>query len=889
MNKRFKLMIVFLCLASMTWAQSVKKDSVSTDNDFDYSLTEGQIDEDAEAASTVTLVSSSQDPYMNEVGFLFSPMRFRYRALDNQYVGNYFNGVKLNNVENGRFSYSGITGGLNDAVRNKDGVGFYDPNGFGYSPLGGATNTDLRASHYAAGHKLGLAGTNRNYVIRGTYTYATGVLDNGWSFMGSLAYRWAKEGVIEGTFYNAFSYMVGAEKYINDKHHVSLVTWGAPTERGQQGASTEEAYWLVNSHYYNPYWGYQNGKKRNSRVVTEYSPSVLGTWDFFINKQTKLVTTAAVTFTNYASTALAYNNAYNPRPDYYKNMPSSVLNVYNTEDFNNSDFLNSNPGIYDQYMSLYNNWTGPKANRQVQWDLLYAQNEANNSTGKSALYYVEKRHNDQTAFNFSSNLEGKFNTYGSYLFGINWNTTRGHHYKTMDDLLGANKFIDIDSYTLSDYGSNSIEVQNDVDNPNRNIKEDDIFGYNYLIYVDKLKGYATNTWRKGNMTVHIGADMEGTWMSRYGKMRNGRAAEYSKGSSGWASFLGGGGKINLKYKLGTSFLYTGLAVESQAPLAYNAFVAPRIQNNFVNNLQNELISNYEAGYQWYFGPVSGKVAGYFTQFEDVSQQTAFYNDDAGYLTYLSMTGIKKQYMGLEGAITIKLARNLKLNLIGTLSDAKYVNNPLAQLAYEGSNGDTYKTINTWENPVTGNAQPMRVFMKNVRVGSTPLTAASVGLDYNINGWYFSANLNYYDRVYIDAAAYCRMGKIMDKNQYYTSDLSEVDINTGAISNAFEEARKTGGIVYDASSGEILDAYTAKQEKCKGGFMLDASIGRSIFLKNGKRLSINLQVQNITNNTNLKTGGYEQNRADRSTYIFSKNSYYYYANAINAFLNVSLKF
>ena len=252
MNKRFKLMIVFLCLASMTWAQSVKKDSVSTDNDFDYSLTEGQIDEDAEAASTVTLVSSSQDPYMNEVGFLFSPMRFRYRALDNQYVGNYFNGLKLNNVENGRFSYSGITGGLNDAVRNKDGVGFYDPNGFGYSPLGGATNTDLRASHYAAGHKLGLAGTNRNYVIRGTYTYATGVLDNGWSFMGSLAYRWAKEGVIEGTFYNAFSYMVGAEKYINDKHHVSLVTWGAPTERGQQGATTEEDYQLEKTKPHHP-------------------------------------------------------------------------------------------------------------------------------------------------------------------------------------------------------------------------------------------------------------------------------------------------------------------------------------------------------------------------------------------------------------------------------------------------------------------------------------------------------------------------------------------------------------------------------------------------------------------------------------------------------------
>lgn len=890
MNKRVKLMAVAFCFSSLAWGQDVKTDSISSGDDFDYSLAEGQLDEDAEAASTVTLVSSSQDPYMNEVGFLFSPMRFKYRALDNQYVGNYFNGVKLNNVENGRFSFSGITGGLNDAVRNKDGVGFYDQNAFTYSPLGGSTNTDLRASHYAAGNKFGLVGTNRNYVFRATYTYATGLMDNGWAFMGSLAYRGATQGLanIDGMFYNSFSYMVGAEKYINDKHHISISTWGAPTERGQQGASTEEAYWLANSHYYNPYWGYQNGKRRNSRVVTEYSPSVLGTWDWFINSDTKLVTSAAVTFTNYASTALSYNNAYNPRPDYYKNMPSSVLNVYNTDEFNNKDFLDSNPGIYQQYMNLYNAWHN-KASRQIQWDLLYAQNEANNATGKSALYYLEKRHNDQTAFNFSSNLEGKFNTYGSYNFGVNFNTTRGHHYKTMDDLLGANKYIDLDSYSISDYGMNSTEVQNDVDHPNRNIKEGDIFGYNYLIYVDKLTGYGSNVWKKGNMTTTVSANIEGTWMSRYGKMRNGRASEYSKGSSGWAGFLGGGGKLQLKYKLATSFLYLGAAVQSQAPLAYNSFVAPRIQNNYVNNLENEFFQNYEAGYQWYFGPVSGKIAGYFTQFEDVSQQTAFYNDDAGYLTYLSMTGIRKQHMGLEAAITINLCRNLKLNLIGTLSDAKYVNNPLGQLAYEGSNGDTYAAINKWINPITNKEQPLRVFMNGVKVGSTPLTAASVGLDYYINGWYLSANLNYYDRVYVDAASYCRLGKVMDNNKYYTSDLSEVNVNTGAITNAFVEAKANGGNVYDESTGELLASYTAKQEKFKGGFMLDASIGRSFNLRGGKRLNVNLQVQNITNNTNLRTGGYEQNRADKATYVFSKNSYYYYANAINAYLNVSLKF
>ena len=72
-------------------------------------------------------------------------------------------------------------------------------------------------------------------------------------------------------------------------------------------------------------------------------------------------------------------------------------------------------------------------------------------------------------------------------------------------------------------------------------------------------------------------------------------------------------------------------------------------------------------------------------------------------------------------------------------------------------------------------------------------------------------------------------------------------------------------------------------------MLDASIGHQFYLPHDRRLNVNLQVINITNNRNLCTGGYEQSRNDRSEYQFSKNSYIFYANAINAFLNVSLRF
>lgn len=78
-------------------------------------------------------------------------------------------------------------------------------------------------------------------------------------------------------------------------------------------------------------------------------------------------------------------------------------------------------------------------------------------------------------------------------------------------------------------------------------------------------------------------------------------------------------------------------------------------------------------------------------------------------------------------------------------------------------------------------------------------------------------------------------------------------------------------------------------------MVDASIGKSINLRGGKRLNINLSLNNILNNQKMVTGGYEQNRGDvyadgdARTYKFSKNPFLYYANAFNAYLNIGLRF
>ena len=109
-----------------------------------------------------------------------------------------------------------------------------------------------------------------------------------------------------------------------------------------------------------------------------------------------------------------------------------------------------------------------------------------------------------------------------------------------------------------------------------------------------------------------------------------------------------------------------------------------------------------------------------------------------------------------------------------------------------------------------------------------------------------------------------------------------------------ELKKNGGILFN-SAGEQVDSYSPEQEKFDGGFILNCSIGKFIRLRHGKTLSINLSLSNVTNNTKLRTGGYEQNRGEtnsdgnRRMYSFSNNPKYFYAYGFNAFLNIAYRF
>jgi hypothetical protein len=242
-------------------------------------LTEEEMtDDEGRSQSQASSSSASTDVFNSMTSFAWSTARYRNRGYASNAENVYIEGLNFNSQERGNFNFSAM-GGLNDASRYKEVLNPMEATNFTFGGLAQSTNYLMGASRYAQGWKVGAAGTNRNYKVRVNATYSSGVMANGWAVTAQLAYRFSpyidNKGIIgEGIKYYSLGYFLTAEK-IWDNARLKLITFGAPTERGQNAAVTQEVYDLTGSNNYNPYWGYQKGKVRNSRIVKSYDPTVI--------------------------------------------------------------------------------------------------------------------------------------------------------------------------------------------------------------------------------------------------------------------------------------------------------------------------------------------------------------------------------------------------------------------------------------------------------------------------------------------------------------------------------------------------------------------------------------------------------------------------------------
>ncbi len=779
------------------------------------------------------LLQGSRDVFQSVAGYNLGSARFQIRGYESESNLVMINGVPVNDPETGRVFWS-VWGGLNDATRNTVNTVGLAPVRENFGMIGGSTNIQLRASEYRPGTRLTYSAGNRSYNQRLMFIHSTGLVDDKWSLTVSGSKRWAQEGYVDGTFYDAYAYFIAAERKFNNRHSVSFTVFGSPSKSGRPGVGTQEAYDLTGNNFYNPYWGYQDGEVRNSRVNSYHQPMMLLSHYWTISEQTKVTSTLTYSLGKNGSTALNWYDAADPRPDYYRNLPSYYAQ---SDDY--------------EFNRLTNLWQTDETFRQLDWDFFYYANgknlysviDANGTgeilTGNRAKYVVEDRRTDFNRFMVSSSAVHNLNDNIVLSGGVNVDVYRGRQFKEMSDLLGADFWVDVDQFAERDFADPNL-AQNDLNNPNRIIKVGDKFGYDFTANINKYNAFAQSEFTYSRFDFHVAASVSQTTFWRTGHMKNGRFPDNSYGDSEKQNFTDFGVKGGAVWKVtGRHYIDVNAGYLTRAPFFRNSYVSSRVRDNVIDGLTSEKITTGDISYILRAPKVKARLSLYYTQFEDQTWSRSFYHDVLRTFVNYTMTGVNTRNAGLEFGLEANVTPTLSVTAAGAMGQYIYTNRPTATIARDNNSELISDRV---------------VYLKNYRIGGTPQTAASVGFRYNSpKYWFAGANFNYYADNYMDI----------------NPDRRTVEAADGFVQE--DEAFK-----------KLID-----QPKLDPAYTIDVFVGKSWRIY-GKTLAVNLGVNNILNDKNIQITGFEQLRYD-SQEIDKFPSKYFYMYGTNFFLNMNFSF
>ena len=829
-------------------SQTLDIDDLSLLPLIELDLDDADIDNLGGAQDISSILTASRDIFVSTASFTFGPARFRIRGYGPEYTSLMVNGIPLNDVETG-IPFFWQLGGLNDVLRNRDiNIGTVATS-YGFGDVGGISNIDLRPSRQWAQSRVSYAASNRSYRHRIMATHNTGLNKDGWAFSVSGSRRWANEGYVPGTFTDAWSYFMGIEKKINDKHSISLVGFGAPTVRGGIGPAIQEMYDLAGTNFYNPNWGFQDGRKRNSRVSDAHIPMAILRHDYTINTKSTLTTTVALQSGRNGFGALNWDGPNDPRPDYYQKLPS----------------FQTNPEVAEQIRNIMMN---DESSRQLNWNQMYAANlanfttidnvdgiEGNSVSGNLARYFLEQRRIDNTTYSFSSYYENFVTDRWAINAGVVYQHFTGRNFTIIDDLLGADFYVNEERFVRRDFPDDPTKWQNDLNNPNQLLREGDKFRYDYDANIRQGEVWlqSITKFRRFDLFLSGRAGYSNMW--RTGNMLNGRFPDNSLGDSEKVNFLTYNLKGGITYKIdGRQYLYANGFIGTRAPQFRNVFISPRTRDQLNPGVKEESILSGEAGYVVRSPIFKARATAYFTRFRNQSSVLTYFQDEGadfdldgtaeiGGLFNFALNNAERTHMGLELAFDLKINAELSFNAVAAIGDFYNSSRPRAFIAADNDS-----------RPIADN---LIIYAQNFFVTRTPQEAYSVGLNYRSRKfWFVNLNLNYFAKNYLD----------------------------------FNPIRRTPQAVLDIEPGSDLWNSILFQEKLPNAFTVDLFFGKSWRVKRNKFIYLNLGIGNLLNNQNFITGGFEQLRFDfRDQNPDRFPPRYFYLLGFNYFLNLTYSF
>ena len=814
---------------------------------FTIVLSDDELNDDTSGADNISgLLSASQDVFSRTAAFEFSSSFFRVRGLDTENGSILINGIEMNKMFNGRPQWSNW-GGLNDVLRNQELTVGLTPSAYNFGGILGTTNINVRASQYRQGGRLTYSSSNRSYTNRLMAYYASGLMKNGWAYTLSVGRRWGNEGYQDATLYDSNSFFLSVEKQLNDRHSLNFTSIYAPNRRGKSSPNTQEVYDLKDIRY-NEYWGYQDGKKRNSRERTIEEPVFMLNHYWNINDKTNLNTNLAYQFGKLGNSRLDFPGGANPSPIYYQKLPSYYLADDNGPDYENA-YIAEQEFINDG---------------QIDWYRMYDANLTNNINGNFASYILYEDRSDDTQLTVNSILNSELTNNITLNASVNYRKLKSENFAEIIDLLGSTTgYLNVDAFD---------GYQFDLQNPDRVAFEGDKFRYNYNLLADVISGYAQGIFKYNKVDFYLSGSITNTQYQREG-LYDHEAYSNSLGKSRKLTFTGFGAKGGLTYKLTGKHLFDfNAGYITRAPFLRNTFSNSRENNNIVGDfsgieITEEKITSLDASYIFRSPTIKAKLTGFYTYIQDSNEISFYFADgiggDNGAFVQEVLQGVDKLHFGGELGIEAKITSTLTLKGVASMGQYTFDNNPNLVIT-----SDDFLTIDNNFNTSNGAINFGETKLKDYRQANGPQKAYSVGFEYrDPDYWWFGATANFFSDVFVDVAPINRTA-----NFYLDQD----------------------GLPFNDYDPELAKELL-KQEKFDDYMVVNLIGGKSWKIKD-YYIGFFASVNNLFDKV-YKSGGFEQSRNsnfrslrddfNNPTRVFG--SRYWYGRGTNYFLNVYFRF
>lgn len=647
-------------------------------------------------AAVPSLLQSGKDLFSALTGFSFSVRRFKPKGLSNRHFLQFVQDINISQLSDGSIPWASW-GGLNEVTGNQQLFAGLRNNEYQFGAAGNAVFMQLNAAKLFPQTTFTHNISNRNYHHRFAFTKVWNTTKSGWTIAHSLSYKLGKGGLYPANSFEGISYFLAIDKQFKNQNW-SLILLGNRQMNTRTSAVTEELVKVTLNQLYQPGWGWYQGNIKQANWQFQHQPIAILSQSYQISPIVKRVSALLFSSGEKFNRGLDWYNAPDPRPDYYRYLPSFY-----------SDTVLQNQIAHQ----LQNH----PEQLQLNWETMYQSNQQSTSD-KRARYFIDDKVERSTKLAINIRYQIDYSSSLKLIFQSQYKWERYHYFKRIHDLMGAAYSINWNQFAEDDPNA-VVAIQNNLNHPDQLLQNGDRWGYNYLMHLQQWVAFAQLVYLLPKWDFFTAVEYSSTQYQREGLYRNGLFPMRSYGPSDKDWFRNWQFKAGATFKInGRNYAYLHAMLASKPPLANDIYLSPRTSSLKHSAIESENFYMAELGYILNAPAIKIQLNGYYHQTINAMDVMSFYHDGYRNLVNYSLSDIGTSSLGLELSAALELRGGFSISSAISLGKFIYNQRPSYRILADNAAFETERGT---------------LFIKGYPLAGMPAMALYHGLSYRLNG------------------------------------------------------------------------------------------------------------------------------------------------------------